>query len=100
MTATHYTVHPLDVWGNPEDGYTVNNVYPSTGIITLDDNATDADIMRLLVDKFMMRKNGWDYGLVDVVGEDTLYIDYDGEPLFELRAFRLSEQKDEKAIDR
>jgi hypothetical protein len=43
-----YDVHGLDVWGNPEDGFEVNDVYPSSGTVTLREDMTDAQIVKAL----------------------------------------------------
>jgi hypothetical protein len=43
-----YDVHGLDVWGNEEDGFEVNDVYPSRGTIEIPLHAKTADIVKAL----------------------------------------------------
>lgn len=81
---TRYTVHGLDVWGNAEDGYDVNNVYPSQGTIDLPDNASTQDITAQLQQAGYVRDD-INVELVEVNGDYDLYIDYDGRPELELR---------------
>lgn len=38
-----YTWHRYDVWGNAEDGYEVNDIYPGTPV-TLSDTPSDEEI--------------------------------------------------------
>lgn len=40
----------FDVWGNPEDGWEVNNLCTVKENIEIPENATDAEILVLLVD--------------------------------------------------
>lgn len=87
---TTYTVRPLDVWGNDEDGYNVNDVYPSVGTVEIPDEATDKDVIDALADA----------GFVDIIidmdevridGDERGYdfcIEYKGKPELELRVKR------------
>lgn len=86
-TMTRYTVHALDVWGNAEDGYEVNDVYPSRGTIELPADATDAQIVAALQAAHFASRADIDLSLVEIDGEPgyTLYLSYDGRPEFELR---------------
>ena len=71
-----YEIYDYDVWGNEEDGYEVNDVVP-TGIFIY----TDASKAR------KRKKLGLDdpYKMDVDYNEDSIYIDYDGNPYCELR---------------
>ena len=73
---TKYEIFDYDVWGNKEDGYDVNDVIP-TGIIIFTDTSKSSICKKLGLD---------DPYKIDVsVNEDSIYIDYDGNPYCELR---------------
>ena len=84
-----YQVYSYDVWGNKQDGYEVNDVYPTTFEIEIDDNTTDKQIIKQLkkegfINKYLRNKS------LDVDGADTgsyFYVDYNitSYPLCELR---------------
>ncbi len=40
MDTNRFAVHALDVWGNEEDGYEVNDTYPACAVIEIPDNIT------------------------------------------------------------
>jgi hypothetical protein len=44
-----YEVWTYDVWGNPRDGFWVNDRFRA-GSVTLDSDASDADVIRALKD--------------------------------------------------
>jgi len=79
-----YNVHTLDVWGNAEDGYDVNDVYPSVGVVELSNDMTDNAIFMALKDADIAEG---DIDKAGIMGEHgyTLYISYDNMPIFELR---------------
>ncbi len=77
-----YTVHFLDVWGNKEDGYEVNDIYSSCGTIEVEDDATDSAILQALVAAELIEQT--DVNRVQITGEDDLYIDYRGKPVIQL----------------
>lgn len=80
-----WTVHDLDVWGNDEDGYTVNNVLPSLGTIELADDATDLQIVYACEQLQNVGRIACVH-LCEVKSEDgVIYIDHDGIPMLELR---------------
>ena len=73
---TKYEFFDYDVWGNEEEGYSVNDVIP-TGIIIYTD-ASKASICENL--------GVYAQDKIDVYyNEDVIYIDYDGKPYCELR---------------
>ena len=73
---TKYEIFDYDVWGNEEEGYEVNDVIP-TGIIIFTDTSKSSLCKKLGLD---------DPYKIDVyVNEDSIYIDYDGNPYCELR---------------
>ena len=71
-----YEIFDYDVWGNDEEGYSVNDVIP-TGVIIYTDTSKSSICKKLGLD---------DPYKIDVsVNEDAIYIDYDGNPYCELR---------------
>ena len=73
---TKYEIFDYDVWGNEEEGYDVNDVIP-TGIIIFTDTSKSSLCKKLGLD---------DPYKIDVsFNEDSIYIDYDGNPYCELR---------------
>lgn len=73
---TKYEIFDYDVWGNEEEGYSVNDVMP-TGIIIYTDTSKSS----------LCKKLGLDdpYKLDVSVNEDSIYIDYNYKPYCELR---------------
>lgn len=87
---TVYDVHALDVWGNKRDGFEVNDVYPSSGKVTLRDNSTKKDVIQALKREGFIR-TGIRMNSIGFDGEfgERLYIDDmkdGGRPVYELRA--------------
>ena len=73
---TKYEIFDYDVLGNEEEGYDVNDVMP-TGIFIFTDTSKSSICKKLGLD---------DPYKIDVyVNEDSIYIDYDGNPYCELR---------------
>jgi hypothetical protein len=82
-----YDVHDLDVWGNEEEGFEINDVYPSRGKIEIPTDAKDADIVRMLKDEGFL-KDTVKFSDVEIEGDEyELYIrdSKTSEPVFELR---------------
>lgn len=73
---TKYEIFDYDVWGNEEDGYSVNDVMPTGAFIFTDTSKSS-----------ICKKLGLDdpYKIDIYVNEDSIYIDYDGNPYCELR---------------
>lgn len=82
-----YNVHFLDVWGNAEEGYEVNDVYPSQATIELEGDLTDEQIVKVLQEADVICEDV-DLSLFAIEGEQgfTLYLSYDNRPEVELRA--------------
>lgn len=80
---TQYRVFTYDLWGNDEDGYEVNDVYRQSQTLTIAEEATDSDIKTLLLRECFTA--GSDIEKITINGEETLYIEYDGKPVAELR---------------
>ena len=80
-----WRVFSLDVWGNPRDGFEVND-RSGIGSIQLNDDATDAQIVRALKDAGIMRKTVR-MNQLRIDGDDMLiFIDQarDARPVFQL----------------
>ena len=73
---TKYEIFDYDIWGNEEDGHEVNDVVP-TGIFIYTDASKASICKKLGLDD--PYKMDVDYN------EDSIYIDYDGNPYCELR---------------
>ena len=73
---TKYEIFDYDVWGNEEDGYSVNDVMP-TGIIIYTDTSKSSICKKLGLDD--------PYKIDVLLSEDAIYIDNDGKPYCELR---------------
>ena len=73
---TKYEIFDYDVWGNEEEGYTVNDVIPTGDFIFTDTSKSSLGKKLGLDDPY---KIDVDYN------EDVIYIDYDGKPYCELR---------------
>ncbi len=85
-----YMVHALDVWGNDEDGYQVNDVYPSQGTLEIADNLPAAKVIDALADAQYIDVIV-DMDLVRVDDQESaIYIDYMGKPVFELRKVQIT----------
>lgn len=86
-----YSVHFLDVWGNAEEGYDVNDAYPSQGTISLDDEEdNDEAIIDLLIQEGFINEIS-NRLLVDIDTtsyEYNIYVNYDGKPELQLNAIR------------
>ena len=71
-----YEIFDYDVWGNDEEGYSVNDVIPTSIIIYTDTSKSS-----------ICKKLGLDdpYKLDVYYNEDVIYIDYGYKPYCELR---------------
>ena len=56
-TKLTYRVHGLDVWGNKNEGFQVNDVYPSQGTIEFPEDASYAEIVRALKREGFLKRN-------------------------------------------
>jgi hypothetical protein len=94
-----YAIHYYDVWGNTDDGYEVNDVYPSNHTVEIPDTWPDCQIIALLQDRNSHGEPQNTYGfpendnwmasdfIIDGEPEFSLYIEYSitGLPICELR---------------
>ena len=72
-----YEIFDYDVWGNEEEGYNVNDVFP-TGIIIYTDTSKSSLCKKLdLDDPYKID--------VDATNAGVIYVDYNGKPYCELR---------------
>lgn len=71
-----YEIFDYDVWGNDEEGYSVNDVMP-TGIIIYTDTSKSSICKKLGLDD--------PYKLDVYYSEDVIYVDYNYKPYCELR---------------
>lgn len=72
-----YEIFDYDVWGNDEEGYSVNDVF-QTGIVIYTDTSKASICKKLgLDDPYKID--------VDATHEGVIYIDYDGKPYCELQ---------------
>ena len=82
-----WKVCSLDVWGNNEDGYEVNDIW-QVGVIELPDNiedCTDQYILKTLQGEGFLAPH-FPFELINIDGDDTiLFIDsLDSYPIFQL----------------
>lgn len=72
-----YEIFDYELWGNEEEGYTVNDVVP-TGIFIFTDTSKSSLCKKLgLDDPYKID--------VDATNEGILYVYYEGKPYYELR---------------
>ena len=72
-----YEIFDYELWGNEEEGYTVNDVVP-TGIFIFTDTSKSSLCKKLgLDDPYKID--------VDATNGDVLYVYYEGKPYYELR---------------
>ena len=88
-TLRTYNVHGLDVWGNEKDGFEVNDVYPSRGRVKIHDDASDAEVVRVLKAEGLIDRN-IRFKSVEVDWNERGYEIYinearSGRPVYELR---------------
>ena len=71
-----YEIFDYDVWGNEEEGYSVNDVIP-TGVFIFTDTSKSSLCKKLgLDDPYKID--------VDATNEGVIYVDYEGKPYCEL----------------
>ena len=83
-----YEIVDLDVWGNTDDGYTVNDVYKTGEFISFDSEAlTSYEIVELLVKEGFLEAKALTLDIC-VSGETDgiLFVDIDDEPVYQLHA--------------
>lgn len=80
-----YNVYSLDVWGNEEDGYEVND-RSFIGTIELYNEFTDQDVIQALLEADILNSfSGKVVDMFDIQSEEGhIDIDYKDKPLLEL----------------
>lgn len=66
----------IDVWGNSEDGFEVNDVMRYENYITIAENLSDDDIIQALINKGYLAENR-DYTLI--ANDDSFMEIYSGD---------------------
>lgn len=80
-----YTVWSLDVWGNQEDGFEVNDRRRAGSLIMAKDSSDGSIVRRLVAEGFLRR--GTSLSDVEISGDDEFILvdDYrTGEPVLQL----------------
>jgi hypothetical protein len=80
-----YAVCSLDVWGNSEEGYDVNDVF-KIGTIDLGEDMSDLEILTALVDTGFLDACATELGEVESCGDGFVHIRVksDYEPILNL----------------
>jgi hypothetical protein len=68
-----YRVCGLDVWGNEDDGFEVNDSH-DIGFIEIENNCSDEQIIKSLVDKGFLNAAALELAEVDFVGNEAIFI--------------------------
>lgn len=91
-----WTLWQLDVWGNQEEGWDVNNRF-KVNIVDLPEDPTDRDIMVVLKEAGQLKETAKVSDLSIDGDEDLLMIDdaKTGEPLWTLETIKGTEQPEE-----
>jgi len=92
MKSYLFNLFNYDLWADEENGYVVNDVFLIEKDIVITEDASDEDIIRLLkrmniVNKFAKNKKF----NIDGEFDYTLYVDYNGDPVCELRCTKTLE---------
>lgn len=86
-----YEIIDYDVWGNERDGFNVNQSFHTGHFVEIPEDATDAEIVRILKDEGVLKKTVRTAS-VGIEGESgyDLYFTHlpTSRPEFELRAVR------------
>ena len=80
-----YRVYDYELWGNEKDGYTVNNSYRTEEIVELEQNISNSELIQVLKKKGVIKKYSRNSSINLYGDEEVIYIDYKGNPSFELR---------------
>ncbi len=70
-----YSIWSLDVWGNEEEGFEVNDRGCINRSVEIDDDATDSDIIELMIDMGYLMAGSRDKGQIDGDSEYTMWIE-------------------------
>ena len=95
MKLFNYKVYGLDVWGNADDGYEVNDRY-SVGEISLTEDFSDALLIEeLITSELLIKNNVAEYVKrceIDSCSDDYITINCEGKPLFDLELQSVTEE--------
>ena len=89
-----YRLYSYDVWGNVKDGFEVNDVFKTSYVCEIPDNASDADIVKALKScgylKKTLKTKSVDFSFNDaIIGDESTPIYFgdarNGKPEGELR---------------
>lgn len=90
----------FDVWGNPEDGFEVNDLSRTGEIVTIDDSASEDDVIDGLIRVGYLRPDAkgrvsvdlWGDGYIELVEDET------GMPIGRLEAVRASRRSSGRRV--
>jgi hypothetical protein len=83
-----YRLYLLDVWGNENDGYDVNDKFKTDFKVTVGNDFCDAELIESLKNIYFdpsIDPFDKDIEVNDIGDDSVLYIDYKGKPQIELR---------------
>lgn len=82
-TQDYELINYFDVWGNPEDGFDVNDLDRTGEIITITDDATDEDIVDGLINMGFLKSDAKGRIYVEDMGDGfiELSVEETGEPI-------------------
>ena len=83
-----YRLYDYDLWGNEEEGLTVNQVFQTDTILEIDEETLNSDkkLIKLLKDEGIIKKYIHNSKItIDGEPDYTLYFNYNYNPSFELR---------------
>jgi hypothetical protein len=82
--AGKWDVYSLDVWGNEEDGYEVND-RSKIGTVALPPDYTDEYLLKTLKAEGLINYSKKHLRHIEIEGDDfSISIDYKGRPMFQL----------------
>lgn len=80
-------INQLDVWGNEEDGFEINDVYGLVGVLEVADDCTDQDIIDALISQDFIYPG--QYEIDDFFNSEyffaNLVMKHNGKPLLQLK---------------
>jgi len=82
-----YGIHSLDVWGNEEDGFEVNEIYSKDQDLEIPTQATNSEIIRILKEEGFINKTAKNENIeIDDSGDEIWINDArTGEPIYNLK---------------
>ena len=93
-------INYFDVWGNPEDGFDVNDLDRTGEIITITDDATDEDIIDGLINMGFLKSDAKGKIYVEDMGDGfiELSVEETGEPIGRLELVTAAKKSNKKSI--